>query len=128
MENKLYVLTYMDFSISDFKIYNSYQEALKIYLLSSIRETKKLLCDSDSENNDAIKVESDNESEEDVSCSLFVYELDGVEYKFIKDYDIDTFQDYLESIEDASKEFLVDLETKIKENNISEELKAHFSK
>jgi hypothetical protein len=128
MENKLYVLTYMDFSISDFKIYNSYQEALKIYLLSSIRETKKLLCDSDSENNDAIKVESDNESEEDVSCSLFVYELDGVEYKFIKDYDIDTFQDYLESIEDPSKEFLDELETKIKENNISEELKVHFSK
>jgi hypothetical protein len=128
MENKLYVLTYMDFSISDFKIYKSYEEALKLFLLSSIRETKKLLCDSESENNDAIKVESDSESEEEVSCSLFIYELDGVEYKFIKDYDIDTFQDYLESIEDASKEFLVDLETKIKENNISEELKAHFSK
>ena len=127
MANKLYVLTYMDFSISDFKIYNSYEEALKIYLLSSIRETKKLLCDSESENNDAIKVESDSESDEDVSCTFFIYELDGVEYKFIKDYDIDTFQEYLESIEDASKEFLLELESKIKENDISDELKAHFS-
>ena len=127
MANKLYVLTYMDFSISDFKIYNSYEEALKIYLLSSIRETKKLLCDSESENNDAIKVESDSESDEDVSCTFFIYELDGVEYKFIKDYDIDTFQEYLESIEDASKEFLIELESKIKENDISDELKAHFS-
>ena len=128
MANKLYVLTYMDFSISDFKIYTSYEEALKIYLLSSIRETKKLLCDSESD--DAIKVESDsdNESNEDISCSLFVYELEGVEYRFVKDYDIDTFQDYLESIEDASKNFLIELESKIKENDIAEELKAHFSK
>jgi hypothetical protein len=127
MANKLYVLTYMDFSISDFKIYSSYEEALKIYLLSSIRETKKLLCDSSDSSDDAIQVESDSESDEDVSCTFFIYELDGVEYKFSKDYDIDTFQDYLESIEDASKEFLVELESKIKENNISDELKAHFS-
>ena len=125
MATKLYVLAYMDFSITDFKIYASYREALKIYLQSSINETIKLLCDSSDD--EEIHVDSDSENDENLTCSLFIYELEGVEYKLVKDYDIDNFQDYIEAREDANKEFLSQLKQQIKDDQISESIKECFS-
>lgn len=122
--SKIFVVAYMDFSITDFKIYASYKEALKVYLQSSISETIKLLCDS-SDDDEGIHVDSDSENE-DLTCTLFVYELEGAEYKLVKDYDIDSFQDYIESREDASKEFLAQLKQEIKQE-IPEDITAYFS-
>jgi hypothetical protein len=126
MATKLYVLAYMDFSITDFKIFASYTEALKIYLQSSITETIKLLCESDDD--EGIYVDSDSDtSSENLTCSLFIYELEGHQYKLVKDYDIDSFQDYIESREDANREFLTELKQQIKQDQIPDDIRACFS-
>jgi hypothetical protein len=49
--NELYVLMYTNLYISDFRIFNNYDDALIEYLKSSILETKKLLAEDIDENN-----------------------------------------------------------------------------
>lgn len=92
--NKLYVLLYNDVAIADFRIFNNFDDAFIEYLKFSVIETQKLLHDEESEKDD------DSNEFESLTCSLQIYELDNSEFKTIKEFDIEFFQDILSSKED----------------------------
>lgn len=143
--NKVYVLLYMDVSVSDFKIFSNFNDALTEYLRSSINETKKLLaeeveqsCEEDQESTDVVS-EDDTEDEtytpdedcstdDDLTCVLQVFEInDGTsEYRPVKDYDIDYFHDFVNGKENVS-EYLDTLEQAIEDNQLPAEIVSSFT-
>lgn len=149
--NKLFVLLYMDIAVSDFKIFSSYEDALKEYLSVSISNTKKLLSEVvDETGSDASEVSSnkevldsdlsescedaeddpDYETEADdldmVTCTLQVFELQGTEFRPCKDFDEDYFQDFLDNKDDVSA-YLDGLEADINEGRIPDDIREAFS-
>jgi len=142
--DKLYVLMYSDIAISDFRIFSNFDDALIEYLKSSIFETKNLLLeddedeinpkclieeidDNDEECDEEEDSDEDNDSEDDVTCTLQIYNIssDTSEFKAVKEFDVDYFQDLISEKENLG-DYLDDLEEKINDNNIPSEIKNAF--
>jgi hypothetical protein len=141
--SKLYVLSYHEVQIAGYRVFASYEEALKEYLMHCIIETKELLSEDDdtvSEKDDLSESadescddeeESVEEIEEDsgyddMTCVLEIQELQGNEFMTIKEYDYEPFQMFLEEKEDIP-EYLDELQKAIEENNIPQQLLDIFS-
>lgn len=133
---KLYVLNYHEVQIAGYRIFVSFEEALKEYLKHCILETRELL--KDDQESDAVSELSDSgsesqsggdqESEEEfdsMSCALEVQELQDNEYVTTKEWDYEAFQALLEEKEDIAA-YLDSLEQQL-EGGLPEELKALFS-
>lgn len=144
--DKLYVLIYTDMAISDFRIFNNYNDALIEYLKSSIFETRKLLTediededededeinpqciineineddDEDDEDDDDDNEEDDNEYE---TCTLQIYEIESEtsEFRATNSFDVDYFQDLIGENENLV-DFLNNLEEKLNSNEIPSEI------
>lgn len=85
------IVNYVDESIFNFKVYSTFEKALKEYVRGSLKEVRALL---------------DEESEDDgeaATCNLQVLELDPdtEEYTVSLEYDIDSFQEYLAEQDDV---------------------------
>ena len=140
--SKIYVITYMDIAILDYKIYGSFEVALKEYVSNCIDETRKIvlekLDDDDSDSNTVSVISSSGDDLTDYSsisddegiatCILQVLELDTVshEYVTVKEYDIDTFQEFLGEMENLDQ-YLEGLEDKLKNDELSEDLFLSFT-
>lgn len=112
MASKLYVLLFTEYDmLIDFKLFGSFDEALKEYLGYSIQETRKLLVDeSETEKDDE---EVSEEDEEDISCKLQIFEksVDSSELVVTKEFSIDFFLEQIANDhEDDLKEYLEKLE------------------
>ena len=142
--DKLYVLMYTDLAISDFRIFNKFNDALIEYLKSSVFETRKLLTEEieddeddedinpqciideideeDDENED--EDDEDDEDEDDYeTCVLQIYEIDAEtsEFKPTKEFDVDYFQDLIGENENLI-DYLNNLEEKLNSNEIPSEI------
>lgn len=138
--SKIYVITYMDVAILDYKIYGSFEVALKEYVSNCIDETRKIvlenLDDSDSNTVSVISSSGDDltdysslsDDESVATCILQVLELDTAthEYVTVKEYDIDTFQEFLGEMENLDQ-YLEALEDKLKNDELSEDLFLSFT-
>jgi len=125
--NRLYVLLFTDVIVSDFNIYSSLNVALKEYLKFSINETRIIL-------NEVLEEEtgessSDKESDNSISCTLQVFELDPEisQYLCINNFSIDNFQDFIGNYDDNIEEYLNNLESLLNNNEIPEEIVKLFT-
>lgn len=142
--NKLYVLIYTDMAISDFKIFNNFNDALIEYLKSSVFETRKLLTEEiedddedneeddnpqciineiDEEDNDEDNDDEYDEYEEYETCTFQIYEIEAEtsEFKATKEFDVDYFQDLIGENENLL-DYLNNLEEKLNANEIPSEI------
>ncbi len=133
MSNKIYTLTYHEVQIAGYRVFNSYNEALKEYLKHCICETKSLLnspSNSESSSDFDSDAEKSTESNEDqfdeLTCVFEVQELQGNEYVTVKEYDYETFQLVLEDI-DNIPDYIEDLEKNIENDFIPEDLLEIFN-
>ena len=111
--DKLYVLMYTDVAIADFRIFNNFNDAFIEYLKFSITETQKLFHED---------LNEDEEDQfDDITCSFQIYELEKSEFKTIKKFDIDFFQDILNSKEDLEV-YLNSLENLVKKGEIPSDI------
>lgn len=89
MSNKIFAVVYVDSSVNsiyDFKLFTSFEEALRQHLRVVVSETMRLLSSSDGS--------SDNDEEN--ANILQIFEVDGPEYKLVQEYDEDFFDDFIE--------------------------------
>jgi len=148
--DKLYVLMYTDLAISDFRIFNKFNDALIEYLKSSVFETRKLLTEEieddeddedinpqciideiDDEDDENDEDEDNNEDEDEdegcdddyETCVLQIYEIDAEtsEFKPTKEFDVDYFQDLIGENENLI-DYLNNLEEKLNSNEIPSEI------
>lgn len=124
--NKLFVLSYHEVQIAGFRIFNSYDEALKEYLRHCIIETRELLSENEEPVSDAESSNEDSINFDEMSCVLEVQELQNTEYVTLKEFDYEQFQALIENIDDV-EEYLDVLETKIDADEISEEILKLFA-
>jgi hypothetical protein len=143
--SKLYVLSYNEVQIAGYRIFISYNEALKEFIKHCILETKDLLTEEEEEDNETEEVvdkeadpvveeigsESDDKDDEEseydaMSCVFEIQELNGNEFVTVKEYDYEVFEEFIEDKEDILA-YLDDLEKKIDENEIPEELTKLFT-
>jgi hypothetical protein len=146
--SKLYVLSYNEVQIAGYRIFISYNEALKEFIKHCILETKDLLTEEEEEDNETEEVvdkeadpvveeigsESDDKDDKDdeeseydaMSCVFEIQELNGNEFVTVKEYDYEVFEEFIEDKEDILA-YLDDLEKKIDENEIPEELTKLFT-
>ena len=89
MSNKIFAVVYVDSSVNsiyDFKLFTSFEEALRQHLRVVVSETMRLLSSSDGS--------SDNDEE---NANIWqIFEVDGPEYKLVQEYDEDFFDDFIE--------------------------------
>jgi len=132
MSNKIYTLTYHEVQIAGYRVFNSFDEALKEYLKHCICETKSLLnspdssdsssdCGEISDSDEEKSTESNEEVFDELTCVFEVQELQGNEYVTIKEYDYETFQLVLEDM-DNIPEYIEDLEKNLDNNMIPADL------
>ena len=134
MSNKIYTLTYHEVQIAGYRVFNSYNEALKEYLKHCICETKSLLNSPDSSesssdcglSDEEKSTESDKEDFDELTCVFEVQELQGNEYVTIKEYDYETFQLVLEDI-DNIPDYIEELEKNLENDVISQDLYEIFT-
>lgn len=132
MANKLYVVTYHEVQIAGYRIFTSYDEALKEYLKHCIIETQTLLLEDEDEpiieqiESDSDEVAGEDEAAEDededdefdeMSCVLEIQELQGNEFLTVKEFDYESFEKLLDARDDVSC-FLTELEKQIEDNEI----------
>lgn len=133
--SKLYVLNYHEVQIAGYRIFVSFEEALKEYLKHCILETRELLkedCASEpvsvlSETESEVagsEEEAETEEFDEMSCALEVQELQDNEYVTTKEWDYEAFQAILEEKEDIPA-YLDALEQHL-ETEIPGDLKAVF--
>ena len=133
--SKLYVLNYHEVQIAGYRIFVSFEEALKEYLKHCILETRELLKEdcasepvSDLSSEEEAEEELEEEAEEEfdeMSCALEVQELQDNEYVTTKEWDYEAFQALLDEKEDIPA-YLDALEQQL-DTTIPEDLKAVFS-
>jgi hypothetical protein len=138
MSDKIYTLTYHEVQIAGYRVFNSYNEALKEYLKHCICETKSLLdspvnssdssSDCGSEDGGGKSSESRDDKSNDFdefTCVFEVQELQDHEYVTVKEYDYETFQLALEDI-DNIPDFIELLEAELEKGNIPKDLLVVF--
>ena len=135
--SKLYVLNYNEVQIAGYRIFVSFEEALKEYLKHCILETRELLkedcgsepvselSESESEEEDAEEEPEEAEEFDEMSCTLEVQELQDNEYVTTKEWDYEAFQALLDEKEDIPA-YLEELEQQL-EAAVPEDLKAVFA-
>lgn len=113
-DTKIYCVVYIGEGIDNFKLYNSYEYALKEYLARCIKETKLLLKDDSDTDSQISNLESEDNFSDD-TCILQVFEphADSKELLLIKEYDIDIFEDFISEKDDVEV-FIASLEDSIK--------------
>lgn len=137
----LYVVSYHEVQIAGYRIFTSYEEALKEFLKHCILETQALLL----EDEDAVAIESLSDSDDtsaseaaeavdapeseddfdEMSCTLEIQELQGNEYVTTKEFDYETFETLLEEKDDVPS-YLDELEKQIDQNQIPDEILTMF--
>lgn len=118
--SKVYTIIFMnaDMAILDFKLYGSYKAALKGFLKEAIMETKEKFAEENENDSDesefdvTTESDSDYEEEEDdddeTTCILQIHELSELsgeessgEFELKIEYDVESFQEFLDEKEDA---------------------------
>lgn len=124
--SKIYTVVFMnaDMAVLDFKLFGSYKAALKEFLKEAILETKEkfaeVIADKDEDENDSeFDVTSDSETDDsdyeeeeedddETTCILQIHELSQLsggksseEYELKIEYDVESFQEFLDEKEDA---------------------------
>ena len=119
--SKIFTVSYHEVQIAGYRVFASYDLALKEYLKHCITETRTAInSDSSSESSKS----SDNF--DDMTCILEVQELDEGEYVTTKEYDYEVFQMIIEDIDDVCQ-YIDDLEQKLECNVIPEDIIELFS-
>ena len=127
--SKLYVVSYHEVQIAGYRIFASYDDALKEYLKHCIIETQTLLDEDDDEDEEKVEDEEKEDEEfDELSAVLEIQELQDNEYVTIKEYDYEAFQVLIENKDDDEVPvFLDELEKNIENNTIPDEIRALFS-
>ena len=137
----LFVVSYHEVQIAGFRIFSSYEEALKEYLKHCILETKSVLADDDDcceEDCEEVDGEESTDNDEDDECdgsdeeedefdemsAVFeVQELQGNEYITTKEWDYEYFQQLIEDKDDDEIIAFIDkLEKELDADRIPDEV------
>lgn len=121
---KLYSLSYHEVQIAGFRNFISYETALKEFLRHCILETKSVLNSSSDE--EAEEERSTENDFDEMTCVFEIQELESDEYVTTKEYDYETFQMFIEDIDNID-DYLNELEKKLDAGEIPEDLKEIFS-
>lgn len=119
--SKLYVLTYQEVQIAGYRIFASYDEALKEYLRHCILETRELIREDE-----AADERSEDSEFDEMTCIFEVQQLEDKEYVTTKEYDYEAFQALLEEHEDTIA-FLDKLEEQVDRDLVPGEIRSKFS-
>ena len=111
--SKIYVLLTVDVGISDLRVFADHKEALKAFLISCIHETQCLLEDEN------VSILSSSHGDETTHILQFMELDEGGEYKVVKDFDVNDFQEMVgdqDDVEDYLTKLSEELEEKVPDN------------
>lgn len=115
-----------DMTLSNVWTYSDFDVALKQFLKYMVRETRLLIEDIES----VSTIDSDMSSDEETtSCVLWVmnHDPDSCEYTVHKEYDIDSFHDIIDCVDDVEG-YLVSVQISLNDGQVPQDLKMFFTK